>query len=390
LVVTLEPGGASSARDGIVLDETIPSARELRRVLAKFIGQPLAATTFPAIAETIVRHFERHDRPVVEVIFPEQDITDGVLRVELLMGRFGMVSISGGEHWDVPSLRGQVVLPEFVSESAILSELDWLNENRLRGAMVSVSEGAQGETDVEFSLSDKRTWRTFTGYENSGVYLLGEDRFFLGLEVGDLFQRGHQLTYRLFTDDSLERYRAHALGYRFPVPNFRHVLSVTAAIIDSSVDLENAGGPSRSEGRSWLAAISYKVPLQRYQNLKHSMTMGFEFKASNNNFEFGGGEQLETPTEVAQVRVAYDAEISTVGTYSTIDVDLIWSPGELSARNSDEAFGELRPGADSEYFVVTAGIETSRQLTAGFDISFEARGQWSGGTALIPSTARRK
>ena len=379
-------GGQSWTRDGIVVTGEVKGAAQLQLALSAYLGKPLTTMTFPALAETIVRHFETHDRPVIEVSFPEQDITDGVLRIDVVEGRFGELKVTtNGAPWNVERLTRQLRLPEIVSQSAILQELDWLNENRLRKATVVVAEGDGGTADVEFQLAGDRTWRAFSGYENSGVDLLGEHRFFAGLELGNLFIRDHQLTYQYFTDDSLERFRAHALVYRLPLPRLHHVVSMTAAIVDSDVELAGEGGLQESNGTSWLAAASYKIPLKRSRNLKHSAALGVEFKSSNNNFEFGGGNALDTPTEVIQAGIAYEADIQSSFGGITLDLDLKWSPGEISDRNSDEAFAKLRPGAESSYFAGSAAINTSHALGAGFDMNLNARAQWSGGTALIPS-----
>jgi hemolysin activation/secretion protein len=378
--------GKSRTRDGITLIGDVQGAAQLQQDLSAYLGKPLTTLTFPAVAETIVRHFETHDRPVVEVTFPEQDITDGVLRIDVEEGRFGELKVTpGGAPWNGERLTRQLHLPEIVSQSAILQELDWLNENRLRKATVTVAEGDGGTADIQFHLVGDRTWRAFSGYENSGVDLLGEHRFFTGLELGNLFNCGHQLSYQYFTDDSLDRFRAHALVYRLPLPRLHHVVSMTAAIVDSDVELADVGGLQKSNGTSWLAAVSYKIPLQRSRNLKHSAAAGLEFKSSNNNFEFGGGNALDTPTEVIQAGIAYDADIQSPFGGITLDLDLKWSPGEMSDRNSDEAFAMLRPGAESGYFCGRAAIETSHALGAGFDMNLRARGQWSGGTPLIPS-----
>ncbi|MEZ5325313.1 MAG: ShlB/FhaC/HecB family hemolysin secretion/activation protein [Verrucomicrobiales bacterium] len=386
LVVTLEDGKPRYVEGGaVILSGKFRHPAGLKAALSGFIGKPLTASTFPAVAETIVRHFDRFDRPVVEVSFPEQDITDGVLRVDIVEGRFGKLGVTGTVNWNIENLTQQLSLPEIVSRAAILQELDWINENRLRRASASVSEGVDGETDVEFRLNGERAWRAFAGYENSGASLVGEDRYFVGFDAGDLFHQGHQLTYQCFTDDSLTRFQAHALSYRLPLSSLRHVVTLSAAVVESEVALDGAGGLRRSDGSSWLTSASYKIPLRRYQNLKHSVAMGLEFKSSNNNFEFGGGEALDTSAEVIQAGLAYSGEIrSSIGNAS-FDLGLTWSPGGLSDRNSDDAFAMLRPGAQSDYVIGTAEIEVTRALGAGFEMSVEARGQWSAGTTLIPS-----
>ena len=376
----------SEASGGLTIVGQTPDSDALATELRRFVGGQLTARTFTEIAEAIVRHYEKQDRPVVDVWFPEQDITEGILTVRVEEGRVGEVILTGAAHFNRGRLASGIRIQpgDVVSRQRIQQELDWLNRNPFHDANVRVSDDHE-EATLEFVLSDRRPIRFTTGFENSGVALLGEERFNIGVAYGNLFGFDHLLGYQFFFGESFDRFRGHAVTYQLPLP-WRHTLLLRGALVNSSAPLEVSEESGQTDGESWLTGAQYQIPLRSGSRFTHQAGAGFDFKSTNNSFEFDQAQNFDTPIEVAQFTLDYDAQFESENATTALDASLVWSPGGVGAQNTDEAFQRTRPGAESSYVYVRGQLEHWHPLggASGTDLALRASGQWTENT-LVPS-----
>ncbi len=138
-------------------------------------------------------------------VLPPQKLDDGVLRVQLVEGRAGAVSIKGGvQTWpwyvrsQVPLIDGEVIDAPALNRA--VSIFNRINDLQLRAQL---GAGASfGLTDVELALTEPARNTVQFSYDNQGVLSTGRYQ-------GTLFLRHHNL---LGIDDRIVFYGSRARG----------------------------------------------------------------------------------------------------------------------------------------------------------------------------------
>jgi hemolysin activation/secretion protein len=297
----------------------------------------------------------------------------------------GNVALAGGEHLNRTKLARGVrsEAGDVLTTRSLHADLDWLNRNRFHDARLAVAPGAAlAEADLLFSLSDERPILLFGGFENSGVDVVGEERWVAGFDWGNAFGLGHRMVYQATLGADIEAFRAHALDYRLPLP-WRHELGIQAAIAKSEVALD---GDIATEGTSWLLGAAYTVPLPRLLDgaLRHEISLGFQWKSTDNNLEFGGAEIFASAAEIGQFSARYSGALDRERATTHFDGIFIVSPGDLGGDNTDAAFAGIRGDAVSEYSALRGSVSHVRHLAGGGAVVLRAGGQWTD-APLLPS-----
>ena len=153
---------------------------------------------------------QAHDHLIVDVFTSEQDILEGTIQIAVIEGKVGQILVENAGHkWFSDSLiRREVRLKpgEPVLESQLNADLKWLNRNSYQSLgnfsepFLEVSPSFKrgkdlGSTDVILKVEDRFPVRAFVGVDDSGIKVIGKDRFYAGLNWANVFGIDHRLTY---------------------------------------------------------------------------------------------------------------------------------------------------------------------------------------------------
>jgi hemolysin activation/secretion protein len=134
--------------------------------------------------------------------------------------------------------------------------------------------------------------------------------------------------------------------------------------------------------------MRYTVPLISIGNYHHELTVGFDYKSSNNNLEFtesGTATPVaKTFVDVMQLQLGYTATLPDKWGQTRFIGEAYVSPGGLTDHNKTDAFGALRLGADAQYEYGRLSLERVTRLPADFSWLARATGQLASGR-LLPS-----
>jgi choline dehydrogenase-like flavoprotein len=137
-------------------------------------------------------------------------------------------------------------------------------------------------------------------------------------------------------------------------------------------------------GISSQFSFRYDRHLPFVDGWQQQVQVGYDFKRSNNDLEFGGVQVFNANTHVHQFLVTYDASKSDALGQTHANAALIGSPGRLDGDNNDTAFQTMRNGATARYTYLQLLGERSLSIGAGFMLSARGRFQWTPNT-LLPS-----
>ncbi|HUF62657.1 MAG TPA: ShlB/FhaC/HecB family hemolysin secretion/activation protein [Verrucomicrobiales bacterium] len=354
----------------------LPDPDDLRRELAPYFGSPFSFASLQDLTRAIVGHYRKSDRPLVDVIVPEHDLTHGVLQLVVLEGRLGETRVRGNRWFSDAILLDPLRIEpgDVVRQSKLLDDLDWLNRNPFRRVDLVYTPGTEpGQTDLILDTSERFPLRIYTGIENSGTESVGEEILFAGLNWGNAFQADHILSYQFTFTPDLEGLLSHSAVYEIPLP-WRHRLRILGLHVETESD-ELPDSSFDSQGTSSQVSTRYETPIPRWGGLTHSLFWGFDFKSTNNNLEFGGSGVFDTTTEIFQFSTIYQGLLRDRWGSTGLEATLVLSPGDWSSHNRDDVFDEVRPGAEGEYAYARMDLEREFTLPAGFSVNLRLTGQ---------------
>lgn len=349
---------------------------EISKIAGAFIGQPVSLRSLDRLSSQIEVAFRSLGRPFMQVSFPEQEITSGVIAIMICPARAGQVLMAGdpsfGKKFIVNAFRAQPGQP--ISGDEVLDDLAWLNENPLRRATISYRDGASPEIlDLTLRVRSPKPWRAYAGIDNQLSESLGNERIFLGCQYGDLFSLDQRITAQYTSALDPKKLQGFSAVYEIPLP-IRHLLDISLGYTSSESD---TSGPLDQSGRFSRVAIGYRVPLPRWHAISQEWRMGLEF--SKNDYQLSDGTFQNV--NMFQIASGWKGRLLDSFGMTRLDASLVYTPGQGILGSTDADYISL--GADGAESLI-ARLEMERTLKLG-EVGFlvaRAQGQWADSTLL--------
>lgn len=233
-----------------------------------------------AIALSVTEFYREQGLILATAFVPEQEVTDGIIRLNVLEGRLGDVTVSNNSVFseNVISAAFSDEMGEAVTEERIESALRRINDLpgvRVRG---SFSPGQNvGETSLNLGVLDEKSWNSNVLMDNHGADATGEVRLFATTEWLNIREKGHRLLVGALRSEGPDSTLYGLAEYELPVTKdgkgklkatvSRNEFSVgaTAALPEIVGETDNAGFVgtyqfirSRTLNVSAQAAYTYK------------------------------------------------------------------------------------------------------------------------------------
>jgi hemolysin activation/secretion protein len=352
--------------------------------LQKYLRKPVSLSSLDQMVKDVIVAYREGDRPVVDVLLPEQDITSGVVQLVVIESKLSRIRVEGADAETEEYIRSQMRVRkgEVIRSSEILHDLAWLNRSPYRKVDLAYTPGRGfGETDIILKPYTTKKDSVFFGYEDTGTPLLGEERLVTGFNLGEFGQPGRSLAYQFTSDWDFEHVRGNTVVYSHDLP-WRHNLTLLASFVDIDAHIPT-GIPAlpffNSNGFNWQLSARYNIPLKSKESelcpplfgnitRQRDLNFGFDFKSNENNLEFGGplgqllGGALNNQVEIYQFLAEYKEIWQHPNGVSQWDFTGIVSPGGFSPHNSQPVFNNARFNSDPRYAYATAGFEHQHRL----------------------------
>jgi hemolysin activation/secretion protein len=352
-------------------------------VLAPFLDKPIDIALLNGVRRALQSYFEAKHRPFVSVAVPPQGVDSGVVQVLLIVSKLGKLSVVGNEWFGADQYENALhIRPGQPIDGHVLdADIDTINGNQYRHAEAVASPGAViGTTDITLKTKEELPFTFTGGVDNTGTRATSLYRWNAGFDWGNAFWRGDDINYRFTASTDIDLLQEHQLTYSTTLP-WGHTLSISGNYSTSNTPTSSVIGNSGVTGG---ASLHYTIPLPAPSWMNHRMTLGYDFKSTNNNILFGGFNVFGTTSEVDQFSADYNAQIPDAHGTTNVDVNLVFSPGGLTTLNTDSIFNTQVPGAKAEYFY--AHLSADHQTKLGGDWGWDLRGTLQlSADALLPS-----
>lgn len=382
VVIVSTPAQAAAGRRGQGVDTSAHPvlSDDLAPVLAPFLNAPASLDSLGRAASALKAWLEDNGYPFNSVYLPEQDVSDGTVVVVARIARLDGEVVIDGADWfpdeDYRAALGQTP-GAVVAGDRLRDGVDFLNRNPFRDTNILAEPGADpGTTRLALEVEDRIPFRPFAGVDDTGNPSTNDHRFFVGFDWGRPFGLPDLLTYRFKADPSVLRSRAHSLSYTHFMMGGQDVTLYGSVSESDSI----VADPWESLGLSWQVGASWSVPLPGPALLgddafSHGLTVGGDFKFSQSRLLFDGAETDNTTSHVVQGRLGYGARLRHHDGTTGFNATALFSPGNITGHNDDEAFELKRAHADSTYAYFQLGADRSQSLPWGMVASVSINSQ---------------
>lgn len=365
-----------------IKDLPLLEAPEFRKVLQPYLGKPVTMRSISMMIRDTVKYYQDHDRPVVDVFLPEQEITGGVVQLLVVEARVGKIRVTGLQWFSDELVRGYVNLQpgSVIHASSLLADIDYINENRFRFVRPVLEPGKDfGTTDVVLDARDRFPVRFYGGYEDTGSRSTGLEREFVGFNAGNFLGKGQEVGYQYTTNRHVADFAIHSAYWKIPLPN-RDTLSFFGNIAD--YETNHLGEHLDSD--NWMAHVRYTTKLPGTRTFQHELEFGLDFRQANNDFQVGGDTAYDGTVDVAQLAFQYSGRQIDAAGDTSFTHNLYWSPWEgFTGNQTDRAYNLVRPDAQAQYAYVHTSVERTWLLPKSWTFYNRFTGQ-AASDRLIP------
>ena len=375
---------ASPGIDLGTIQRLAPQAATVRQALSGYLGQPLSLKLIAQIETDLAKRYRALGYPFVAFFTPEQDISAGVLQVQVIEFRIGAVTVSGADKGHEKFVRRAIGLKsgDAINAKTLAQDLYWLNLYPFAQVQpVFAPAKAPAETDLSLVRTSLRPWQAYAGYENGGSPSSSWGRYFVGGAVGGLLGQNSVLSYQATSSaDSLSakahpHYIGQVLNYTLPLARHgRLELNLNHVETNQNAD-----------------PFTVQLLIDEVE-LAYGFGVNLPFMTGNTQVRLGvagkrqAGQTLYAGFQVYKAMID-DPQFSASVSHSQADTDTAsqWSiavralPNGLS-RADDPARSLLyRPGQEpsAHYSYVTFNYSQQRDLNAKLVWRSQFIGQWA-------------
>ena len=370
--------GLAPRQPVVLKDVVVPHPAEFETLAGGYVGKKLTRGDLNRLIHDIVLFYRQHDRPIVDVIVPEQDITPGSVQLVLLQGHVGTITETGNRWFPNHTFRDAIRAKtgDEISAGRMQDDIEYVNANPFHITDLVYHPGEKlGDTDLELKTQDRFPVRPYVGYEDSGTASTGFDRYIAGFNWGDAFNLGldQQLNYQYTTSGDGDSLRAHAGSYVVPLP-WRNTLTIFGSYVDTKGTIPPLVNVS---GRSYQISGRYEIPLPRIYDYRQSFSFGFDYKYNKNSLEFGGLSAPSTLVDTDQFVFLYNGSLTDPYGVTTLSQELTYSPGGFGGHNTDFYYNLSHAGATSDYVYDTIVAERTTRLPWDWSLLLRGTVQFS-------------
>jgi hemolysin activation/secretion protein len=352
-----------------VVGNTLLPEAEVQRVLAPLAGPKRVYGDIQKALEALERAYRAAGFSTVQVYVPEQELTSGVVRLQVTEGVIGKVLISGNKHFDDANIRAS--LPALQEGKApnlrqMSENIQLSNENPAKQLEVSlgVSEEEEGKVDAKVAVTEENPQRVFATLDSTGTQATGEFRLGVAYQNANLFNRDHTLTlaYTGSPDaPSGVKVDIYSIGYRVPLYALGDSLDFIygKSNVNTPSSSPTLGGALGIVGKGDVFGARWNHYFARRGEYSSKLIFGFDYKYIDSSCTDATGAPVSTDPPTPP--------IASCVPYTTRPLSLTYtgqrlSPGQLFDYNIGVAHNL---GLGTRYTNVDGTIDRYSYLTPG-------------------------
>ncbi|TSA16814.1 MAG: ShlB/FhaC/HecB family hemolysin secretion/activation protein [Betaproteobacteria bacterium] len=388
----------------------LPEA-EVQRIIAPLVGPKRVYGDIQKALEALEGAYRKAGFSTVQVFVPEQELTTGVVRLDVTEGVLGKVLVEGNRYFDtanvragLPALReGKAPNLRELSENIQLS-----NENPAKQVEVTlgVSE-EEGKVDAKVAVTEENPQRAFMTLDGTGTAATGRSRMGVAYQNANLFKLDHTLTLAYTGSPDVPagvKVDIFSIGYR--VPLYRSGDSLDFIYGKSSVNTPSSsptlGGALGIVGKGDVFGARWNHYFPRQGEYSSKLIYGIDYKYINARCSTGLPPSvtpvgIDPPTPLIAscvpyttrpLSITYTGQKQSPGRSIEYTIGMAYNvalgsryTNTAAAAGSEDRYSYLtsgnRPTSD-DFTVLRLGGSYLKAMTSDWQVRIAASGQYAG------------
>lgn len=369
----------------VISGATVFSKDEITSTYRHLLGKTIKLTQIYEISNDITRLYTDSGYILSRAIIPEQEISDGVVNIQVIEGFITSYEIQGEEN-------ARSVLEAYAEKLISLGPLKSENLERYLLLMNDVS-GSDVKSVLSPSsntnngahitlIAEHNKAQGFANFDNLGNSYIGPNRITLGGQLNNILQSSTTLNgLFLWAPDSNEL-QYYSTGFHNYVGDEGTKIGVNASISKARPSLPNAlGGLLEPDGEALFLGFSVDHPFIRTRNL--NVYGGLNFDILKNKTDYAPGlSAIETKDSQRVLRAS--------GRISYQDRFFGFNAGNATLSKGLDILGAShrgdsnlsRPEGDPEFTKLNIGASRLQYVSGPFNVLVAGTAQYSANTLL--------
>ena len=371
-----EPGGVQVVLSGVRFSgHTVFSAEALQAVIADSLGQRLDLAGLRGVADAISAYYRRQGYPFARALLPAQTLTDGVLHIEVVEGRYGQVRALAED--PVLAQRAQPWLdrltPGAVIDTATLERVTLLLGD-LPGIQVSplIRPGqTAGTGDLDVRVQSGPLISGELGLDNAGNRYTGQHRVTLNLDLNSPLRLGDRLSLRALTTD--EKMWFGSLDYSAPLGTSGWRLQ--AGLARSAYTLGQGFASLQATGTADVRSLGLSFPLKRSPGLNLYWGMAYQYKQLSDR-QGSTSSRADKTSSTVPLTLRFDVRDS-LGQGGLTYGQLGWTLGSLRLDAGSRALDQISANSEGQFDKFTLDMARLQALPGAWTLYTRLAAQWA-------------
>ncbi len=371
---------------------TLLTAQQIEQSVGPFTGSGRVYGDIQQALEALENAYRKAGYNTVQVHVPEQELTSGVVHIQVVETVIGKVTVVDNKHFSEANIRASMpalqsgVAPNMrkISESVQLA-----NDNPAKQANVELSSAeADGKIDAKVTVNDNDPFRVILTLDNTGSPETGQWRTGVALQHSNLFNRDHvgTLAYTTSPDSpSGSKVDLYSLGYRLPL----YGIGDSMDFIYGKSNVTSGTSPTLGSlfgftGKGDVYAIRWNHFFARSGEWTSKLVFGADYKKLGSTCNFAG-IALSTcqPYSTLPLSATYSAQRQSVGEILDYNVGIArnWAVGpsytSTSGRTDHYSFIAGNRDTTDNFVIARGGVSLLKAFASDWQMRLAGTAQYA-------------
>lgn len=377
-----QPPRKLTINEYLVRGNTVLETREIERAVMPFLGPERTMEDVQAAVKALLAAYQAHGYQSVYVDLPEQQVSGGVVILQVSETKVGKVEVVGAKHTSTAVVRARVPalkpgeVPDF---NLAQKELTEINRTPKLQVVPLVHQGETPDTmDVQLKVDDKSPWRFSANLTNDHSADTHALRTSVTVGNDNLWQLGHVLSFTFFgAPQDLQQAKVFSGSYALPLGSPDWTFEVSGYTSDSNV---LTAGSTNVTGRGHSEGVKLSRTLPVMGAWWHQLSVGIDFKDLDQRVEQVGTTQPVqfVPLHYAPITLGYSGLLQTEKNLLSLGLQALFTTGrEFGSGSNANDFDYARYKAESSFFVVKGNFSDTLTIIGGWQLYANVSTQWT-------------
>lgn len=320
---------------------TVLPVSKVEKAVYPFLGEKKTVDDVEKARASLEKVFHESGYLTVFVNTPEQEVTGGLVKLEVQEGKVERMRVVGAKYYSLGRIKSKVAefaegnVPYFPNVQKQIASVNINNDRKV--APVLRPGKTPGKVEVELKVDDQLPFHGGIELNNRYSPNTTKTRLNGSLRYDNLWQRDHSLSlsFQVTPEDISE---TKVLSATYVIPDDGDYWAGYAVISKSDV---SAVGDVNVIGDGNIFGLRYIHPLPApMDEYNHNLTVGVDYKDFKENTTVQGADSFATPISYLPFLIGYNGTYNTPLTTTKLDLNFTFSMRGLL--NDEQEFADKR------------------------------------------------